>query len=256
MDLMKNTDEKHRHTTAMHEAAHALVAWLSGFALKSITIQGSDDSPFHCLYGHSHWQQQHWLNKKNVYTTLAGAAVHEILGFDDPFERCVYDLGGIADMLNHPDPETKAMREFAVHHPDSTAKEFAELFLPDLVALLREPLAKKAIEAGAAALETSGTVCGQFMAMLFEHCYGDPLPDGVAPAWMHWPPPKDDETPTPAEAMLMLSKAMDDLETAIEATRTAFRFENPEAEKLANETMKYSWWARDQFQKIEIQVPA
>lgn len=251
---MEKTKEKSRHSTAMHESGHALVAWLCGFLLKEITIEGSDDSPFHCLYGHSHWQQQHWLNKKNVYTTLAGAAVQSILNLDDPFEGCTSDLGGIADMLKPPDDESAAMRQWAIHFPDATAKEFAEAFLPDLVALLREPLAMKTIEAGAAALETFGTVCGQFMAMLFEHCYGDSLPEGVAPAWMHFPPP--DEAPNPAEAMLMLSKAMDDLETAIEQTRTAFRFENEAAEVLAARTMKYSWWARDQFQKIEIQVPA
>jgi hypothetical protein len=73
---------------------------------------------------------------------------------------------------------------------------------------------------------------------------------------MHWPPSKDDEAPTQAEAMLMLGKAMDDLEKAIEATRTAFRFENEAAELLATRTMKHSWWMRDQFQRIEIPLPA
>jgi hypothetical protein len=159
-------------------------------------------------------------------------------------------------MLRHPDDETRAMREFAIHHPDADARQFSELFLPDLVALLREPLAMKAIEAGAAALETSGTVCGQFMAMLFEHCYGDSLPEGVAPAWMHWPPPKDDEAPTQAEALALLGDAITKLEQAVEQTRTAFRYENEAAEKLAARTLEHSFWMRDQFQRIEIPLPA
>jgi hypothetical protein len=94
------------------------------------------------------------------------------------------------------------------------------------------------------------------MAMLFEHCYGDPLPDGVAPAWMHWPPPKDDEAPTPAEAMALLSKAMDELEQAIEGVRDAFRYENEAAEQLAARTIGHSLWMRDQFGKIRIPAPA
>jgi hypothetical protein len=250
--------EKDMHNTAMHEAAHAVTAWLSGAILKYITIAGEEqDKPYICTYGRSPWQEKTWLNRDNVHVTLAGAAVHEILGLDDPFQGCNYDLESIADMLNHPDPETKAMREFAVHHPDSTAKEFAELFLPDLVERLRDPKVMTCIEAGAAMLETAtGDVCGRLMVELFEHVWGDPLPENAAPAWMHWPPSKDDEAPTQAEAMLMLGKAMDELETAIEATRTAFRFENEAAELLATRTMKHSWWMRDQFQRIEIPLPA
>jgi hypothetical protein len=113
------------------------------------------------------------------------------------------------------------------------------------------------IEAGAAMLETAtGDVCGRLMVELFEYSWGTPLPEGVAPAWMHWPPPKDDEAPTPAEALVMLGKAMDDLEKAIEATRTAFRFENEAAEKLAAKTLQFSFQARDLYQKIEIPLSA
>jgi hypothetical protein len=249
--------EKDMHSTAMHESSHAVMAWLTGGILKTITIAGEPDKPFFCTYGRSPWQEKTWLNRDNVHVTLAGAAVHEILGFDDPFESCNYDLESIADMLKHPDPETKAMREFAVHHPDSTAKEFAELFLPDLVDRLKDPKVMTCIEAGAAMLETAtGDVCGRLMVELFEYSWGTPLPEGVAPAWMHWPPPKDDEAPTPAEALVMLGKAMDDLEKAIEATRTAFRFENEAAEKLAAKTLQFSFQARDLYQKIEIPLSA
>ncbi len=248
---------KDRHSTAMHEAAHAVMAWMSGDILKYITIEGQEpDKPYICTYGRSPWQEKTWLNRDNVYITLAGAAVHEILGME-PFQGCNYDLESIADMLKHPDPETAAMREFAVHHPDSTAKEFAELFLPDLVDRLKDPKVMTCIEAGAAMLETAtGDICGRLMVELFEFTWGTPLPENVAPSWMHWPPPKDDEVPTKAEAMAMLAKAMDDLETAIEATRTAFRFENEQAEKLAARSLEHSLWMRDQFQKIEIPVPA
>jgi hypothetical protein len=101
-----------------------------------------------------------------------------------------------------------------------------------------------------------GKVCGQLIVQLFEFCWGDPLPEAAHPSHWHFPPEKADEPPTQAEAMLMLGKALDELETAIEQTRTAFRFENEAAEKLAARTLQFSFTARDLFQKIEIQVPA
>jgi hypothetical protein len=49
---------------------------------------------------------------------------------------------------------------------------------------------------------------------------------------------------------------MDELESAIEGVRDAFRYENEAAEKLAARTIGHSLWMRDQFQRIEIPAPA
>jgi hypothetical protein len=101
-----------------------------------------------------------------------------------------------------------------------------------------------------------GKVCGQLIVQLFEHCWGDPLPEKAHPAHWHFPPEKTDEPPTQAEALVLLGKAMDELESAIEGVRDAFRYENEAAEKLAARTIGHSLWMRDQFQRIEIPAPA
>jgi hypothetical protein len=104
-------------------------------------------------------------------------------------------------------------------------------------------------------MNSSGRVPGFLMVQLFEFIWGDPLPEGVAPLWMHGRPDKEDPV-TPAAALDRLGDAITKLEQAVDDCRCAFDYENPEAEKLGARTLQFSFQARDLFQRIEIKLPA
>jgi hypothetical protein len=187
---------------------------------------------------------------------MAGAAIQEIMGVDI-FEGCQMDLENLQKLISHPDDGSKAMREYMVHHPGTDAREFAEMFLPDLVERLKDPRALACIRGGAAMLEQfGGKVCGQLIVQLFEHCWGDPLPEKAHPSHWHFPPEKADTPPTQAEALVLLAKAIEQMEKAVDDVRTAFDYENDRAEKLAAKTLQFSFQARDLYQGIETKIPA
>jgi hypothetical protein len=234
--------------TAYHEAAHAVTAWMSGEILHHVTIEGYDsrETPYYCQSVSPPGWSRTWINSVDFNRVMAGAAIQEIMGVDT-FEGCGMDLENLQKIIDHPDDGSKAMREYLIHHPGTDARDFAEVFLPVLVERLKDPRALACIRGGAAMLEQfGGKVCGQLIVQLFEHCWGDPLPEKAHPAHWHYPP----------EALVLLGKAMDELESAIEGVRDAFRYENEAAEKLAARTIGHSLWMRDQFQRIEIPAPA
>jgi hypothetical protein len=250
--------EKDMHVIACHEAAHAVTGWMSGEILRHVTIEGYDnrETPYYCQSVSPPGWSRTWINSVDFNRIMAGAAIQEIMGVDT-FEGCGMDLENLQKLIDHPDDGSKAMREYLIHHPGTDARDFAEVFLPVLVERLKDPRALACIRGGAAMLEQfGGKVCGQLIVQLFEHCWGDPLPEKAHPAHWHFPPEKTDEPPTQAEALVLLGDAITKLEQAVEQTRTAFRFENEAAEQLAQRTMKHSWWMRDQFQRIEIPLPA
>jgi hypothetical protein len=255
---MKTDLDQITREIALHESSHAYFGWRAGHIIQHIVMDdpGNFDHPNHCREITLPGVGRRWLNRDDVHYILGGAAISTALDLDDPFAGCEGDLKILEDLMTSPDDETAAMREFIVHHPDVTAREFAEHFMDGITARLKNPKVMKCIESGAELLmNSSGRVPGFLMVQLFEFIWGDPLPEGVAPLWMHGRPDKEDPV-TPAAALDRLGDAITKLEQAVDDCRCAFDYENPEAEKLGARTLQFSFQARDLFQRIEIKLPA
>jgi hypothetical protein len=238
------------HRAAIHESGHCVAAWLNGCIIEYATLNGDGGMPLR-MQRHGPFKKARSLDAADVSVILAGAAAEQIHDLD-PWEGAEFDLESLAGVIAPPDPETAAMREFLAHHPDTDAREFAEMFLPSIVDQLSDPRALKCIEAGAAMIEAGGTVPGRLLVQLFEHCWGDPLPPG---AFGHkWHPAGDDEPaePDPAQALDAVEKALAGLMDAVENLRVAHGFENPDVEALAGKYLESHFWLADKLEFIKV----
>ncbi|NPU82989.1 MAG: hypothetical protein HPY65_00765 [Syntrophaceae bacterium] len=172
--------------TADHEAAHALVGWIAGQRIESITVdpRRAGDSQGVCYLSGGRIGvigEPKSLTADQAHFLLAGRTSDDLF---HPGGRPGHgqDFRNLEDLLPLND-ETLKMHAFP--HGEKSIEDFYQMFRGPVVKLLRSRRGRRAHRALSAALMEDQTLSGQHAAEILQGAWGDPLPPRALPREDH-----------------------------------------------------------------------
>jgi len=183
-----------RHFVAVHEAAHAFVAWIYGMSLISVSVRpqpyktsqidGIVESRF-CETGRADAITFAMFSVPRVFEILAGRGGTDFFLPSMPTGSSYqHDFQNLA-ALKSLDSLTLKMHAWKSAHPDATTEEFYQNFKSHLYKIFKTKRAACAILSLATALQEQGTLSGQEAAKIFMAVYGKQLPKWSLPLERH-----------------------------------------------------------------------
>lgn len=176
-----------------HEAAHAVVAWVEGFCIKSLTVNpkpgefpgssgicyvGKEDA-FMTLLG-----MPEVLTEAKFNMLVAGRVSEELNYPDVSADGWKFDFDRLAALMPL-DNTTLEIHQFCKIHPRDTEGLYRK-FTKKVSRILRSKKGRRAVRALSDALLNYGTLSGMAVVDLLEKSWGKPLPPKAKPLPDHF----------------------------------------------------------------------
>lgn len=178
--------------TADHEGGHALIAWIEGFPLMSVTINPmpgvAPGASGICFTGRQYYGKTELSDAPEILTAakarvlMAGRVADEFFHSGGPggWQQDFKNLAALMPV----DDETLSMHRFCKKHPGDTER-FFQKFKKPVVDLLKSKRGRKAAKALSKTLLEVGTLSGQAAVNVFDKAWGKSLPKKTLPLSAH-----------------------------------------------------------------------